>query len=404
MLGFVAALACLLPWSCRHQDATPPKAQAAASIAKTAAASISAITLSGEASARLGLRLETARIERVERWLELAGFVERAPDSVIVLRAPLAGELRARDSALPRAGTRVAAGQEILFLHPLLSPGERMQSDKLRLDLQLAHAQALGAAQTARAREQALQDAAARAEALHSKAAGSARASEEARSAQRVARAELDTAEALERKLREALISNPDGEPVPLSIRAPADAQVLDVAVSDRQSVEAGAVLLTLAREGSLWLRVPVQGAELEQVRTQEAALWSPLGTRGEPHSAPPIAAPPSANALAASVDCWYDLGQDGHGLRPGQRVGVQLKLRGELDVLVVPWSAVLFDAQGATWVYVAAGERTFERRRVEIERKVGDRAVIAAGLAPGSEVVAEAAAELFGVEFGAGK
>jgi multidrug efflux pump subunit AcrA (membrane-fusion protein) len=42
-------------------------------------------------------------------------------------------------------------------------------------------------------------------------------------------------------------------------------------------------------------------------------------------------------------------------------------------------------------------------RRRVEIGRHAGDRAVIRRGLTAGVKVVTAGAAELFGTEFGAG-
>jgi hypothetical protein len=70
----------------------------------------------------------------------------------------------------------------------------------------------------------------------------------------------------------------------------------------------------------------------------------------------------------------------------------------------VVPWSAVVHDIQGATWVYENAAIQTFVRRPVEVRRVAGDLALLARGPQIGSKIVSVGAAELFGIEFGAGK
>ena len=81
----------------------------------------------------------------------------------------------------------------------------------------------------------------------------------------------------------------------------------------------------------------------------------------------------------------------------------VELPLKEHGTGLVVPDTAVLYDIHGATWVYEDLGGNAYARRRVEIARHAGDRAVVARGLAEGDKVVTAGAAELFGTEFGAG-
>jgi multidrug efflux pump subunit AcrA (membrane-fusion protein) len=70
---------------------------------------------------------------------------------------------------------------------------------------------------------------------------------------------------------------------------------------------------------------------------------------------------------------------------------------------LVVPEAAVLYDIHGATWVYEDLGGNAYARRRVEVARHAGDRAVVSRGLGEGAKVVTTGAPELFGTEFGAG-
>jgi hypothetical protein len=70
---------------------------------------------------------------------------------------------------------------------------------------------------------------------------------------------------------------------------------------------------------------------------------------------------------------------------------------------LVVPEAAVLYDIHGATWVYEDLGGNAYARRRVEVARHAGDRAVVSRGIGEGAKVVTTGATELFGTEFGAG-
>jgi multidrug efflux pump subunit AcrA (membrane-fusion protein) len=119
---------------------------------------------------------------------------------------------------------------------------------------------------------------------------------------------------------------------------------------------------------------------------------------------AKPVAAPPSANAAASTVDLFYEVPNKDGGLRLGQKVGVTIPYRGEEESLVAPWSAVMHDVQGGTWVYENTGPLAYTRRRVQVSRVAGDEAVLSGGVKPGAKVVTAGAAELFGTEFGVGK
>lgn len=66
----------------------------------------------------------------------------------------------------------------------------------------------------------------------------------------------------------------------------------------------------------------------------------------------------------------------------------------------VVPYSAVLYDAQGDTWVYTNADPLVFLRHLISVDHIDGDLAVLSAGPPPGSVVVTVGADLLFGAEF----
>jgi hypothetical protein len=111
--------------------------------------------------------------------------------------------------------------------------------------------------------------------------------------------------------------------------------------------------------------------------------------------------APPSANPAAGTVDLFYSLNNRETQYSPGQRVGVALKLKTPVEGLAVPWSAVIHDIYGGTWIYEQTGPQTFVRRRVVIRYVVDDLAALAIGPALSTPIVVAGAAELFGTETG---
>lgn len=66
----------------------------------------------------------------------------------------------------------------------------------------------------------------------------------------------------------------------------------------------------------------------------------------------------------------------------------------------IVPYSALLYDPTGNTWVYTAPELRTFVRYAVNVSRIEGDLVFLTDGPAIGMAVVSVGAAELYGAEF----
>jgi hypothetical protein len=119
------------------------------------------------------------------------------------------------------------------------------------------------------------------------------------------------------------------------------------------------------------------------------------------PQSARPVSAPPSANAVAGTVDIFYALDNRARAWRVGQRVAVGLPMGGVAQGLTIPTAAIVRDINGGEWVYRKTGVNTYERQRIEVASTSGTTALLARGLERGAEVVTDGAAELFGTEFG---
>lgn len=67
----------------------------------------------------------------------------------------------------------------------------------------------------------------------------------------------------------------------------------------------------------------------------------------------------------------------------------------------VIPYSAVLYDAEGQAFTYTSPRRLTFVRAPIEITDIRGGRALLSAGPAVGTPVVTIGAPELYGTEFG---
>jgi hypothetical protein len=69
----------------------------------------------------------------------------------------------------------------------------------------------------------------------------------------------------------------------------------------------------------------------------------------------------------------------------------------------VVPYSAILYEPDGDTWVYTSPESLTFVRAPIVVETIEEDRALLSSGPPVGTKVVTVGVAELFGVENGIG-
>ena len=82
------------------------------------------------------------------------------------------------------------------------------------------------------------------------------------------------------------------------------------------------------------------------------------------------------------------------------ERTGLQTApVRRSGDHRVVPYSALIYDGEGKTFVYTAPKPRSFLRAAVVVDRIEGDRVLLADGPVAGSRVVTIGASEVYGAE-----
>lgn len=73
------------------------------------------------------------------------------------------------------------------------------------------------------------------------------------------------------------------------------------------------------------------------------------------------------------------------------------------VDRTVMPYAALIYDADGTTWAYTNPEGLLFIREAVTVERIEGDLAILRAGPAVSTLVVTVGGAELWGAEHGVG-
>lgn len=390
-LLFVIAIAAFSVWltgCAKPQAAEGQKPAAPAKVENPVKESdLATVKLTPQAEQRLGVATEPVTMERVAQTRSFAGEVVLPPDRTISVSAPTGGTL---SGTVLTVGTNVRKGQSLLRLTPYIAPERDL---RVQLERDIANAQTK--VESARLRYN-------RAEQLLRDRAGSEKAVEQAR--EELNLAENDLKAARERLARYE--QRPISADVSLAITAPRDGVIQKVSATPGQAVAAGAPLFEVVNLSTMWLRVPVYVGDLRLVdRRQTARVHALNESSGAPsRPARPINAPPTANPTNDTADLYFELSNGDGSLRPGQKVGVTLSERSSEESLVVPWSAVLHDTSGGTWVYENTAPQQYVRRRVEVRRVVDGRAVLARGPAVGAKVVTAGAAEIFGTEFGTGK
>jgi hypothetical protein len=68
-----------------------------------------------------------------------------------------------------------------------------------------------------------------------------------------------------------------------------------------------------------------------------------------------------------------------------------------------IPYSALVYDKAGKTWVYTNPEGRDYVRQAIEVQRIDGDLAYLSSGPPVGTAVVTVGTAELWGVDTGVG-
>lgn len=140
-------------------------------------------------------------------------------------------------------------------------------------------------------------------------------------------------------------------------------------------------------------LRIPVW-------RTALIVVWLPLAGCGRNQASEESTAKTvKVEPIAGSDINRLILTEEGARRLDIQTVGVRRTTVDGAQRKVIPYAAVLYDAEGQAWAYTNPEPFTYIRARVTVESVSGDLAVLSTGPGVGETVVTTGAAELFGCE-----
>ncbi len=408
-VGFLLAIG-MAGCSTRPSTASKPEAPAKVAVAKLPGeADLVTVTLKPEAEKRLAIVTATIEKKPVPKTISRKGDVIVPPGRSSIVSAPQTGTLVATEgSPTPVPGLAVKKGQGMFTLLPILSADRQIPTPLELFNLGQMKSTAEGTYKNAKS---AFDLAKANLEQFDKLRKGVDYSEAQLLTAKTTydqAKASLEAAETQMTNFSKVLSSGAEdaGKLVPLPLRAPADGTVINVSVQVGQQVPAGSVLFEVANLDPVYIKVPVFVGEEDAINLdKDAAIGGIADAPGMPTKpAKSVRTTPSASALTTTVDLYYEVENHDGKLRPNQPVGVTLPLKGEAESLVVPYAAVLYDLNGGAWVYESMGKQVYARRRVIVDHVVGPEAVLARGPKPGTKVVTDGAAELFGEEFKSGK
>jgi len=156
-------------------------------------------------------------------------------------------------------------------------------------------------------------------------------------------------------------------------------------------------------RPGETWVQLTLSPDEWDRVAKDQPARILPLATRDklatEVH-ATLSKMPPIEDLKRTMLTLFYVVSEVSHGLKVNDRMRIELQLAGsDKKRKITPYSSLYYDGKSEAWVYVQKKPLIYERQRVEVERIVGEQAVLKDGPPVGTDVVTVGAPLLYGAE-----
>lgn len=175
-----------------------------------------------------------------------------------------------------------------------------------------------------------------------------------------------------------------------LTLAAPITGVVLDKAVVEGQSVEAGMKLYRLASLSSVWLEGDVFEQDLAAVRPGAPARVEFASYPGRTWSGRVTFVSPIVDSMSRTTRVRVTLENSGGLLKPGMYGTMLFTASLDPDVAHVPAEAIVMTGE-RNLVYVVTSEGALQPRAVVLGLRAGDQIQILSGVRPGDRIVASA-------------
>ena len=372
----------------------PSKALHQTSQAVVQESTLNTVIISDDSFSKLGIQVGLIKREESITSKTYGGEIVLPAGGVVSISAPISGKLISLDKNQLKSGEQVKVGQLLYRVQPIISADARA-------NLVNALADADSLVNVTKSQVEATQISLNRAKKLLEDLVGSQRNVDDANAAHEIALRNLEAAHAKRNALYKVVNL---GTVEPIDIKTPKAGIVSNIFAVTDQLVSAGNPIVEISTLNSLWVRVPIPAGDLEAIDQQAEAKIQPLSatSKADYLIAKPVKAPPTADLLTSSKHLYYAIQSDQSALGPMQRVSVTLNTQSKSNkALTLPWSAVVFDVYGGSWVYTQQSKNLYERKRVFLDYVSGNQAIISDGPPEGSKIVVNGALELFSVETG---
>ncbi|MEK6642853.1 MAG: HlyD family efflux transporter periplasmic adaptor subunit [Planctomycetota bacterium] len=375
-------------------DAPPGSTTASKVTNPVTEVALTQVTLRPDAETRLGIQVQPAARGTMQERRLFPGHAMAAMGNDVTLTSPIIGIVRIpAEVGNLRSPWTCDRGVQLLAIMPTASDGGM-------ITLSSADGEAKLAAIELEASRVRLK----RAEVLRQNNASAQKALDDAIAEFQKAEVRAASTQLNLESVRSSLGGFEKGPLPGVVMMAPVKGVVGELHVSDGQVVTVGAPLLRITQAEPLWVRVSVPAGELALVDEKAAASIGELGVMdiAKRIKAERIFGPRTTNGVSGAVDLYYEFANERNFL-PGQRLAASLPTKRQMEGVIIPSSCIVTDMHGGDWVYQRIADQTYARRRVEVTNAEESK-VLVKGLALDSSIVVIGAAELFGIEFGAGK
>lgn len=339
-----------------------------------------------DAAARKKLGIELAEVEPATLQPEIAaiGILEDDPAETFTVRSPIAGYLRAGDSAWPAIGSTVTDGAVVGAVQPRLSPLEQFALTSQYVEAKSSVAELMAEVEASQASAESKRRLNADGKNV------SDRQLEEAEAKLKQSQARLSAARAKLELLEQQKSAAQAGLP-PLPVAADAGGVVVEMLSGPGEAVESGQVLLRLVKPGHLVARVelPIGVAWADNPYEVRVAA---VGDEAHAMGVRLIGQAPRAGARTRGQTWLFAVESEDGRLAAGMPIVAHLPLPGQpLNGVIVPDEAIV-RAGGLAWVFTMEEGDTFERHAVKLFSPTEHGWLVTEGLEDDANVVVRGA------------
>jgi multidrug efflux pump subunit AcrA (membrane-fusion protein) len=174
-------------------------------------------------------------------------------------------------------------------------------------------------------------------------------------------------------------------------IRSPINGVVTDRPLYPGEMAAAGTPLLTVMDTSQVIAKAHIPQMEAALLKKGDEATINAPGL-DEPVKASVALISPATDPNSTTVEVWVQAANAEHKLKPGTSVRLSMTAQSVPDALVIPATALLTGADGATTVMVAGNDGRAHQKPVKIGIHQGDDVQITEGLTASDKVVASGA------------